>query len=211
MNKIYLSIASQRAEVSHVHRGGQHVCTSGSGSSVGGEAPSPVCDEKKQLRGERGSVSIFVKLQVLDYLNSLSASVTAKETLCMLKFPVLLRCQGQLGKPGSFSDSQNRPMPRLCRFALENNSNNLYAESIGVPRIHSIFIYFHSVEIFMRIDTFRKLRLVRGVGCHRWKRAAEKGGWRKLPLTIQKRCKEVPGWSSEPIAHIAASACANDL
>ena len=63
----------------------------------------------------------------------------------------------------------------------------------------------------MRIDTFRKLRLVRGVGCRRWKRAAEKGGWRKLPLMIQKRCKEVPGWSSEPIAHIAASASANDL
>ena len=125
MNKIYLSIASQRAEVSHVHRGGQHVCTSGSGSSLGGEAPLPVCDEKKQLRGKRGSVSIFVKLQVLDYLNSLSASVSAKETLCMLKFPVLLRCQGQLGRPGSFSDSQNRPMPRLCRFALENNSNNV--------------------------------------------------------------------------------------
>ena len=125
MNKIYLSIASQRAEDSHVHRGGQRVCTSGSGSSLGGEAPSPACDEKEQLRGKRGSVSIFAKLQVLDYLNSLYASITAKETLRMLKFPVLLRCQGQLGSPGSFSDSQNRPMPRLCRFALQNKSNNV--------------------------------------------------------------------------------------
>ena len=64
---------------------------------------------KTQARGKRESVSIFAKLQVLDYYSNLGPTVTAKETMCMQKFPLLLRCRGQLGRLVSPSTGHPRP------------------------------------------------------------------------------------------------------
>ena len=49
--------------------------------------------------------------------------------------------------------------------------------------------------------TLRSKRQACGVGCCRWKNAAQNGAWQKLPLALQKRCKEVPGWSSATGSH----------
>ena len=93
--------------------------------------------EKKQAGGKRESVSIFAKLQVLDYHSKLDATLTSKETMCMQKFPLLLRCRGQLGRLVSPSTGHPRP---TATFDMQILSRGyiyiLLRRSICLPHDH---------------------------------------------------------------------------
>ena len=129
----------QRVEDSHLHRGCQRVRASGSGSPLGKEMPTSISEGKKQTGGKRESVSIFAKLQVLDYHSKLDATVTAKETMCMQKFALVLRCRGQLGRLVSPSTGHPRP---TATFDMQISSREyiyiyiLLRRSICLPHDH---------------------------------------------------------------------------
>ena len=76
----------------------------GSGTSPPADTQQlALCTEDPSIprAGKKESVTIFSKLAVLAYHASLDSSISAKELVCMQKFPHLLRSVGQLGRSGA--------------------------------------------------------------------------------------------------------------
>ena len=92
----------------------------------------------------------------------------------------------------------HRPSPTYSNFGYANL----------VPRMYIYMCIYFFVEASVchtimskYVLALRSKRQACGVGCCRWKNAAQNGAWQKLPLALQKRCKEVPGWSSATGSH----------
>ena len=78
--------------------------------------------ETSAIAGKNVSVSIFKKLEVIDFYENLPPTATAKEKVTMVQFPESLTSQGMLGR---WRKSANKLLWRTLSEELQKQSKEM--------------------------------------------------------------------------------------